>query len=1047
MDGLYAYAAGAGTGKTYTICENIAEAITDGLDPARIVATTFTEDAAAELKGRVLARIWDEEDIDVDARSRLAERLELAAIGTVHSVGYQLLKRYAYRIGLSPRLHILDDDASERHLDHLLEQMSAEPWEEMVDLGRPLDQPNPQRLARELLDVKRTNRIDDEDFRDQIAASADRLCEVLAPDGPDPAAESPQDLSALVEDALDRITSVDDDTKTTAKAIRKLRRLEDVDHPRWKHIVKAGKIDAGKRSGADDCLQDLRAFASDVRRMPQLHEDIRQFCEGLAEKTLEIQDRYNEYKRSRGLLDYTDLEDFLLRALERDDVQADLAESFEVVFVDEFQDSNPIQLALFLKLHEAIGQSYWVGDEKQSIYAFRDADLDLVRSAWKLVPDDNMDDLGTSYRSQEGLVEVLGAAFEPIFGDDARLEADRSAQDPSLERWILSAGNNSEEYAAIADGVDSLLEEGRQPGDIAVLTRTNAHARDIGDALAQREIPALVSRPGLLGTRECTTALAGLEVVADRYDSLAAATVFHMLGDSGEDTPSWLIDRLEEKRQDRQNEGRRSSSKPWSGDPTLDDLEAIDTAALPPSAVLEQVIQRLDLPAYLPRWGEPQRRKANLDALVEMARDYEERMEEQGRGSSLRGLITWLDQQAEADEDEFPMPVGLDAVTVSTYHGAKGQEWPTVVLTDLDFSHDADLWEPRARGGHAEEGRPLDDRRLEYWPWPFGTYGYRYGGKVKGSGLDAAARNTAEGQALQEEEEAEADRLLYVGMTRAADRLVLTHRGDPDNTAEESDYEWLARLPIDDILDPDLPPGEHDIDDADTTGVVRHLEPPDTDQGNVIAQGTAIDIQEPAFAEIDPLPRYRQPSREDPPDETPRITSRPLPDTGVELPRIETDDWDDLGDAVHSYLAALPSLFEADREAKVAVAERCLRNWESEDALPAEMLVDAGGRLRAWIDEEFGEATWHTEVPVTAPAPDGRQWRGTVDLLLELPDGDAVIVDHKIRPIPEGMWTEEAKQYVGQLHGYTEALEEAGLQVAGQWLAFVLGGGVCGIDN
>lgn len=1039
MEGLHAYTAGAGTGKTYTICEEIAEAIADGLDPARIIATTFTEKAAAELKGRVLAKIWEGDSVPPEERAHLAERLELAAIGTVHSVGYQLLKRYALTIGLSPRLHVLDEEASDRHLNQLLAEMSPASWEEVVERGRPLEQSDPQDLARDLLDEKRTNRIAEDDFRDQMADSADRLCEILAPDGPDPSAPPPDLLPDLAEDAREQIAALEDETDTTADALDDLADLARIDDPTWRDVVEAGKIDAGKRSGANDCLDDLRAFSSQVGRMPGLHEDIRDFVDALTEQTLDIEEQYREYKRNRGLLDFTDLEDFLLRALEQEAVREDLGESFDVVFVDEFQDSNPIQLAIFLQLHEAVGTSYWVGDEKQSIYGFRDADLDLVRDAWDLVPDENLHQLGTSYRSQAGLVDVLGTAFEPLFGDEARLEADREPADGGLERWLLEAGNNDEERRALADGIATLRAEGTGLGDIAVLTRSNRNARSIGDALAERGIPSVVSRPGLLGTRECTAAIAGLEVVADREDGLAAATLLHMLGSSTEETPSWLLDRLERRTEERASSGR-PRDPPWPDHPTLEALDSIDTQALPPSAVLEQVIQRIDLPTHLPRWGDPRRRKAHLDALVSMARDYEDQMADEGRGASLRGLVTWLEDQADDDEDTYPTPEGLDAVTVSTYHAAKGKEWPTVILTELGFDPSARPWEPRVEGGRVADGRPLADRHLSYWPWPFGTYGWGdWGGRVKGSGLDDAARATPEGQALQADEEAEAERLLYVGMTRARDRLVLAHRGDPEDS-DTAKYEWLDRTPMDDILDPRSEPGEHDLDQADTTGVLRRFRPPD-DEVEECGPGTAVDLDEPDPLEDGHLPRYRQPSDEEPADEESPIETTLLPGPEPGADRIQADDWAALGEAVHAYLAAVPSLRDSADEAKREVAQRCLRNHDVEADLPAASLVEAGDRLEAWVEETYGSATWRTEIPVTAPAGQGQQWVGEADLVLELSSGELVIVDHKIRPNPEGMWAEEGRKYQGQIRGYREALEGAGAEVRDGWVLFVLGGG------
>src|ERR1017187_4856482 len=110
--------AGAGSGKTTDLCHIVDEAVRNGLDPARILATTFTKKAAADLKGRMQAKLLAG-TTDRLVAGRNAERLELAAIGTVHSVGHRLLSRYAFELGLSPRLEIVTESASELALNDL----------------------------------------------------------------------------------------------------------------------------------------------------------------------------------------------------------------------------------------------------------------------------------------------------------------------------------------------------------------------------------------------------------------------------------------------------------------------------------------------------------------------------------------------------------------------------------------------------------------------------------------------------------------------------------------------------------------------------------------------------------------------------------------------------------------------------------------------------------------------------------------------------------------------------------------------------------------
>ena len=86
-------------------------------------------------------------------------------------------------------------------------------------------------------------------------------------------------------------------------------------------------------------------------------------------------------------------------------------------------------------------------------------------------------------------------------------------------------------------------------------------------------------------------------------------------------------------------------------------------------------------------------------------------------------------------------PLGHDAVTLLTYHSAKGLEWPVVVLTGLDFGRDPDLWSPAITGAD-----PVVGRTLRSWTWPFGESDGPYGGLLQGSGLEQDALNSAEGQ-------------------------------------------------------------------------------------------------------------------------------------------------------------------------------------------------------------------------------------------------------------------------------------------------------------
>jgi len=147
-----------------------------------------------------------------------------------------------------------------------------------------------------------------------------------------------------------------------------------------------------------------------------------------------------------------------------------------------------------------------------------------------------------------------------------------------------------------------------------------------------------------------------------------------------------------------------------------------------------------------------------------------------------------------------------------------------------------------------------------------------------------------------------------------------------------------------------------------------------------------------------------------------------------------------LGHAVHAYMAALPSLIKAGKERKQAVALKCLIAFGVEGKLASSTLVEVGNRFELWVNSKFQGARWRVEVPVTAHRSKGGSWKGTLDLILELPDGRLVVIDHKSAPIRRSQCEVKAKQYAGQLVAYEEALIDQRSFVDSTWIHFPLAG-------
>ncbi|MFC1763628.1 UvrD-helicase domain-containing protein, partial [Planctomycetota bacterium] len=431
-----------------------------------------------------------------------------------------------------------------------------------------------------------------------MAASADRVCELLAPAEPAADETTIDHLYDLADQALTNINALNDTQKNTNEAKQKLRRLKSKQIPLWGAYVEALRINAGKRSGADAMLDALRNHAAQVRQNPRLHANLREFATLLAAETLRLESQYQAYKAERGLVDFTDLEILLLDLLEDERLADHLAEDFELVLVDEFQDTNPLQLAIFQHLRQFSPRSRWVGDPKQAIYGFRNTDPELVNNIWDSAPDAHRTGLINNHRSQRGLVQLVGTLFVPVFGDNARQEPQRPPIPRGVERWIFDTRNQQDDAGALACGVAKLHTEGIRFGDIVVLERTNRLLPPLAAALQALGIPYLLESPGLLNTREAALIMAGLRLVTDRNDSLAAATVLHLLGDPKQTTPDWIAERLHAlrgaKAPNDDSEPNPAFRLPWEGDVHFSRIESIDRTQSSPTLVVHQAIEALD---------------------------------------------------------------------------------------------------------------------------------------------------------------------------------------------------------------------------------------------------------------------------------------------------------------------------------------------------------------------------------------------------------------------------------------------------------------------
>jgi len=579
-----------------------------------------------------------------------------------------------------------------------------------------------------------------------------------------------------------------DDVPKVRNAVGRLDRGDKLPWPTWASLAKLGSTQADRH-----LFSDLVAAAGAHSRHPGLKVDLEAFIRGQFACVAHALEAYAAYKTERGLLDFVDQETLALSILKDPAHRPLLRERIRAVFIDELQDSSPIQLAIFSALNSIAPLGVWVGDPKQSIYGFRDADPALTAAASRQIAADTGGEtsvLDVSYRSRGELTRFINDVFTPLFVRAGMREEeihftdyDRKELDglpPPLATWSITGKTKALRAAALGGAIQNLLtvseewpiplEDGQtrhiRGGDIAILCRSNINVEQLAAVLAGRGLKTAVERGGLLHTPEIELALAALRLSADGSDRLAAAELVRFCGADN----VWLEAVFAEN----------PAEALAAAIPFAERISSIRNQALTltPAETLDAILAAPGILEVVRAWGEPEGRFDNLEALRALARTYEDQQRARRRAATVTGLCAWLGEQKNSTQPESRDP---EAIKILTYHGSKGLEWPIVILNDLDDTARADPFGIGIEKDNAPNWRdPLAGRWVRYWVWP-------YGDQDKEIALGDASDQSTIGLAVAAAEQAERARLLYVGATRARDYLVLIRPG--------GDLKWLDELP------------------------------------------------------------------------------------------------------------------------------------------------------------------------------------------------------------------------------------------------------------
>ncbi len=1082
---LHLIGASAGTGKTERLSHVVADALAVHAEPKLeiegLIAVTYTRKAEAELKSRIHQTLIRRGAYDE------AQRLPLAYIGTIHAICKRLLTEFALAVGISPSLDVLPEEASERALAELLEAaLDHEHQKKLEDVCRRL-RPNwdgenrrHNRIpdAEDLLELARSNKIAAAELPRMAERSIAGLVPILGRRHDDGAGIT-EALRSELEVALRKLGS-GDGVQLTDTAINVLtdaaRDLETRGELPWGSWARLATIQAS--ANQRDVMAPVNLAAARHREHPQFHDDLCDYLRLLYNAVSKGLAGYAAWKEERRYIDYVDMEERALDLLGQPEVADDLRGRLQLLVVDEFQDTSPLQLALFLKLDALCPRSVWVGDRKQSIFAFRGADPALMDAVVARVLDrgSTAEVLDTNYRSRKALVDFCSDVFAKAFSlhgyepKDVRVRSKDESDDPRLATlpplgcWLLEAKSNAEEAKALAAAVGRMLAApsstpvldrvtGRirdvAPPDIAVLVATNDEALGVAQALGALGISAATPRKRLLETPEGTMLHAALRVVADPFDTAARAQIEALTEFDGRDPDAWLLQLLEAH--------ASNEAAPHSELLAKLDRDRAFTLKLSPIECVDALVGALDLCARCMRWSSPEERLANLEAFRGLAAAYEAEVRTAHAAGSIVGFLHFLEQAATAQREDSDRGrrddqhvTGTDAVQICTYHRAKGLEWPVVVLASLHSKTRAFGIPPDAaavrleRGGRwqyfsaapesestaIEVDDPLKGRWLRFWPWPYGT-------KVAASLVEEVGRQP-ESQRLVDAAARESLRLLYVGFTRARDHLIFAVRAKkkekkatktkPVSVEITLGAEWLETIHAGQGALLQLPTSSNELQQVLVQGApsvmarVWWIEP--------VLSSAQISLQLArswySAVEAPARPDYRiAPSR-----------------AAIDLPELASEEWqvtihqlgerislvgsnlsmNEIGNAVHAVFAADP--IDRPTEIRSAIVERVLAGYGLSSALRADRLLKAQDTLKAWLDSRYAGSHWRREVPIAGAieTPAGRrEIHGAIDLLLET-DAGWILIDHKTFPGAESEWESRALDHAPQLTAYRRAL-------------------------
>jgi ATP-dependent exoDNAse (exonuclease V) beta subunit len=777
--------AGAGTGKTGVMVERYCRLVCDdGVAPDAILAFTFTDKAAAELRQRIRAELGRRVELGSERAAAVLAGLGAAWVTTIHGFCNRLLAAHPVAAGIDPGFRVLDAPEAARAAREAFDEALAE----FLAGG---DARREETVAAYDVEGLRNLMIGIHDELRSRGVADPRLPE---PPPADPAAA----FARAAEAARECLAELKESDPKRELLERAQAALSEPGSPPGIDELRALAID----SKAKALLPYCEAIEAATSRCAEAGEGGAAYAQ-LGELLRLFSAAFERVKERRSGIDFEDLQILAARLLERADIGEAYRGRFKHLLVDEFQDTNRLQLRLVEALRGPGSELVVVGDEFQSIYGFRHADLEVFRHQRALIeqrPDAELLELSGNFRSRPELIAAVNHFGAALLGESYRpLRVGAVAEDPPAPagpavELLLTAregwdGDGIElepaidgrtplnclaEARALAARLRELADAGHERGEMVVLLRAFTHLDAYEDSLQRAGLaPYVVGGRGYWSQQQVSDVCALLATIANPLDDQALFGALASPACAVAPDTLWLL---------RAAAGPRRHVWPalermaGAGEAEIEDPERLQEIPESERLLLGEFVARLcslrqraprlglaalieaassetgyDLAVLLRPAGEA--RFANVRKLMRLAAEFEVR-----EGRDLRGLLDYLAVRAEGDAEAQAATAaeGHDGVRIMTVHNAKGLEFGIVAVPDLSRSLLAGSRAPLLTLGREQPPRVgMQWRRLGSASINLFAYGELY--------EESKQRDAEEGL-----------RLFHVAATRAKERLILS---------------------------------------------------------------------------------------------------------------------------------------------------------------------------------------------------------------------------------------------------------------------------------